>query len=200
MTMKTSCSSPTQWSSRDQHVSTPAATKAFAWLVSSETACAIWFLLDPKWVSVTRRERVERDTGFLGGVVGLVGIRAEQVEKAPAFWIDRSRERQRGGLGFVLRALVDFHADAFGLVERLGERAADRKASLRQEMHRTEQVDRAFAARHLPESRLRPRGAGCEGRDRGRCRKATHRQAQASSSTHSTSGSMPPSSPSSSQR
>src|SRR6478609_7942631 len=54
MTMKTSCISPSQWSNRDQHVSTPAATKAFAWLVSSETACAIWFVLDPKWVSVTR--------------------------------------------------------------------------------------------------------------------------------------------------
>ena len=37
---------------RDQHVSTPAATKPFAWGVSSETACAIWSLLDPKWVSV----------------------------------------------------------------------------------------------------------------------------------------------------
>src|ERR1700752_1534280 len=54
MTMKTSCISPSQWSKRDQHVSTPAATKAFGWLVSSETACAIWFLLDPKLVSVTR--------------------------------------------------------------------------------------------------------------------------------------------------
>ena len=50
------------WSNRDQHFSTPAVTKAFAWLVSSETACAIWFLLDPTWVSVTRvlRFRVVR--------------------------------------------------------------------------------------------------------------------------------------------
>src|SRR6478609_5003456 len=54
MTMKTSCNSPPQWSKGEQHFSTPAATKAFAWLVSSETACAIWFVLDPKWVSVTR--------------------------------------------------------------------------------------------------------------------------------------------------
>src|SRR6476620_12676961 len=54
MTMKTSCISPAQWSNRDQHVSAPAATKAFGWGASSGTACAIWFLLDPKWVSVTR--------------------------------------------------------------------------------------------------------------------------------------------------
>ena len=54
MTMKTSCISPPQWSNCEQHFSTPAVTKAFAWVVSSETACAIWFLLDPKWVSVTR--------------------------------------------------------------------------------------------------------------------------------------------------
>ena len=37
----------TAWSNRDQHVSTPAVTKAFAWVVSSETACAIWFVAVP---------------------------------------------------------------------------------------------------------------------------------------------------------
>ena len=35
MTMKTSCTSPPQWSNRDQRVSTPAATKPSAWVVSS---------------------------------------------------------------------------------------------------------------------------------------------------------------------
>jgi len=46
MTMKTSCIS--RWSPCGQNFSTASMTKAFAWLVSSETACAIWFVRDPK--------------------------------------------------------------------------------------------------------------------------------------------------------
>ena len=60
MTMKTSCTYPPRWSNCDQYFSTPAATKAFAWLVSSETACAIWFLPDPNRFS---------SQGFSGSVV-----------------------------------------------------------------------------------------------------------------------------------
>ena len=68
MTMKTSCISPPQWSKRDQHVSTPAATKPFAGEVSSETACAICFRCtqngcrsqgSPAWCGSVRKQRLE---------------------------------------------------------------------------------------------------------------------------------------------
>src|SRR6478752_4900437 len=52
MTMKTSCIS--RWSDGGQYVSTASMTKALAWLVSSAITVAIWVLLDPEWVSVTR--------------------------------------------------------------------------------------------------------------------------------------------------
>ena len=50
MTMKTSCISPScpRWSDCRQNFATASMTMAFAWVVSSETACAIWFLLGPK--------------------------------------------------------------------------------------------------------------------------------------------------------
>ena len=45
---------PAVWSNRDQHVSTPAATKPFVGVVSSATTVAVWFSLYPAWGSVTR--------------------------------------------------------------------------------------------------------------------------------------------------
>ena len=147
-------------------------------------------------------ERLNVDARCLRAFAHAVGVGTEQVEEAPAFRIDRTGERDGGLLRIAFCVRIYFQADALRFIERLGQRAADREAAFRKEMHGSEQVNRVVAALHFPQGRLRAGTGRSEDRESGEDsgKQSPPVRVIASASTHSMPVSMPPSSSSASQR